>query len=151
MSPGALFDVSSNRITIVKTELLRETLQDVKTVALVVALADTLADVELETLINTLETIEEKQAQILIQRLVKLKSEALVDVLIDPLAEEKSKILIKTQIKVKAEKLYDPLANRRKGGDTKRKTGQSEGRGTIRWQSTRGGSDKEKDTDRYGG
>ena len=68
MSPGALFDVSSNRITIVKTELLRETLQDVKAVALVDALADTLADVELETLINTLETIEEKQPEILIPK-----------------------------------------------------------------------------------
>ena len=47
-------------------------------------------------------SLEEKQLQTLIERLVNIKAEALVDDLIDKLAEKEAKTIIETNVKVKA-------------------------------------------------
>ena len=47
-------------------------------------------------------SLEQKQVQTLIERLVNIKAEALVDDLIDKVAQKEANTLIETNVKVKA-------------------------------------------------
>ena len=80
------------------------------------------------------ETVQKKQTETLIKRLVKVKAEPLVDSLADRVAELDVKTLNNTLLEVKAEELVPALADKlaKVQADTKRHTGRSKSQAPSR-------------------
>jgi len=86
----------------------KRNLPNVKAEKLVDALADSLAEVEIGKLTDTLVEVKE-EAETLIYSLVNVKAKALVGALAKTIRDEEAKSLIDTRVKVTAEALGDDL------------------------------------------